>query len=88
MGVESLRDCFTESFLKRKEKPAITFLRNGKAETEISYLELERDANRMANSFKNLGVKKGDRVILFIQKSLIFIVSPLRRQAGRSFRIF
>ncbi len=58
MGGTSLGDCFTESFLARKEKPAITFLRDGRIETQISYLELERDANRMANSFLELGVEK------------------------------
>jgi len=77
---ESLSECFTNSFLARKGKPAITFLRDGRTETKISYLELERDANRMANSFLELGVEKGDRVILFIPKSLIFIVAHLALQ--------
>jgi malonyl-CoA/methylmalonyl-CoA synthetase len=63
-----------------KERPAITFLRDGKVETEISYLELNRDTNRMANIFLVEGVKKGDRVILFIQKSLIFVVAHLALQ--------
>ena len=36
MGVESFSDGFTESFLTYKEKPAITFLRDGKIETETS----------------------------------------------------
>ncbi|NNL76578.1 MAG: AMP-binding protein, partial [Desulfobacterales bacterium] len=73
MNKVSLTDCFSKSFLARKEKPAITFLRDGQKETEISYLELERDTNRMANIFLNLGVEKGDRVILFIPKSLVFV---------------
>jgi len=76
----SLAQCFTNSFLARKEMPAITFLRDGRAETEISYLELERDAKRMAYVFQNLGVRKGDRVILFIPKSLIFVVAHLALQ--------
>jgi malonyl-CoA/methylmalonyl-CoA synthetase len=77
MGRESLGACFRETFLARKEIPALTFLRDGRAETEISYRELERDANRMANIFQNSEVKKGDRVILFIPKSLIFVVAHL-----------
>jgi malonyl-CoA/methylmalonyl-CoA synthetase len=80
MGVESLGDIFTAAFLMLKEKPAITFLRDGKAETEISYFELNRDTNRMANIFLNQGIKKGDRVILFIQKSLIVVVAHLALQ--------
>jgi malonyl-CoA/methylmalonyl-CoA synthetase len=77
---EFLSECFTKSFLTRKEKPAITFLRDGRTETEISYLELEQDANRMANTFLAMGVEKGDRVILFIPKSLIFVVAHLALQ--------
>ena len=80
MGRESLRDCFTESFLSRKEKQAITFLRDGKVETEISYQQLEQDTYRMANTFRALGVERGARVILFIQKSLIFVVAHLAVQ--------
>jgi len=80
MGGESLGECFSESFLARGEKPAITFLRDDRVETEISYLDLERDKNRMANVFQNLGVEKGDRVILFIPKSLIFVVAHLALQ--------
>ena len=80
MGGTSLGDCFTESFLARKEKTAITFLRDGRTETQISYLELERDASRMANTFLAMGVEKGDRVILFIPKSLIFVVAHLALQ--------
>ena len=80
MGSESLSDCFTESCLTQKEKPALTFVRNGKVETEISYLELGRDTNRMAGTFLALGVAKGDRVALFIRKSLIFVVAHLALQ--------
>jgi malonyl-CoA/methylmalonyl-CoA synthetase len=80
MGGESLGDCFAHTFLARKDKAAITFLRDGAVETEISYLELEIDTNRMANVFQNLGVEKGDRVILFIPKSLIFVVAHLALQ--------
>ena len=77
---ESLADCLSESFLFRKDKSAITFLRHGRIETDISFLELEKSANRVANTFLALGVKKGDRVILFIEKSLMFVVAHLALQ--------
>jgi len=77
MSGESLGDCFTETFLACEEKPALTFLRDGSVETQISYLELNQDTNRMANVFQTLGVIKGDRVILFTQKSVIFVVAHL-----------
>jgi malonyl-CoA/methylmalonyl-CoA synthetase len=80
MSGQSFSDGFTESFLTFKEKPAITFLRDGKVETEISYLELNQDTNRMANIFLAQGIKKGDRVLLFIQKSVIFVVAHLALQ--------
>ncbi len=80
MRAKSLGECFTELFLARGDKAAITFLRDGRVETELSYLELERDANRMAHVFQNLGVEKGDRVILFIPKSLIFVAAHLALQ--------
>jgi len=80
MGSETLRDCFAESFLIYGEKKAVTFLRKGEAETVISYQELDKDSNRMARWFIDMGVSKGDRVILFFPKSLIFTVTHLALQ--------
>jgi len=80
MGIESLRDCFLDTFLRRGEKEAISFLREGMVETEISYRELNQDSNRMANTFLDLGVKKGDRAILYLPKSLGFVVAHLALQ--------
>ena len=76
----SLGECFSETFIARQDKPAITFLRDGRVETELAYYELERDKDRMANVFQGLGVEKGDRVILLIPKSLIFVVAHLALQ--------
>ena len=80
MGGENLAEYFSNSFRSHKDRPAITFFRDGRVETGISYLELERDACRMANGLRELGVAKGDRVILFIPKSLIFVVAHLALQ--------
>jgi len=80
MGSKSLKDCFLDSFLIRGEKKAISFLRGGMLEAEISYRELNQDSNRMANTFLDLGVKKGDRVILYLPKSLGFVVAHLALQ--------
>ncbi|MGD8961812.1 MAG: AMP-binding protein [Desulfobacterales bacterium] len=80
MGFKSLRGCFTASFLKQDKKRAITFLRDGEIETEISYLQLHRDSNRMACRFQELGIEKSDRVILCIHKSLTFVVTHLALQ--------
>jgi len=80
MGVKSLRDCLAQSFLNRENKKAITFLRAGAIETEVSYLQLHRDSNRMARTFQELGVAKTDSVILCIQKSLTFVTAHLALQ--------
>jgi malonyl-CoA/methylmalonyl-CoA synthetase len=80
MGAETLKACFVDSFSIFGEKKAIRFIRKGGVETEISYLELDRDSNRLANTFLEFGVHKGDRVILYLQKSLIFVAAYLGLQ--------
>jgi len=80
MDSESLQDCFTASFLKQEKRKAVTFLRDGEIESEISYRQLHQDSNRMARTFQDLGVAKTDRVILCIQKSLIFVIAHLALQ--------
>ena len=80
MNSQTLKDCFMESCLMRGEKIVISFLREGAIETEITFRELDQDANRMANTFLDLGVEKGDRVILFFQKSVGFVVAHLALQ--------
>jgi malonyl-CoA/methylmalonyl-CoA synthetase len=80
MDGKSLRDCFTASFLKQEQCKAVTFLRNSEIESEISYLQLHQDSNRMAATLQELGVSKADRVILCIQKSLIFVIAHLALQ--------
>jgi malonyl-CoA/methylmalonyl-CoA synthetase len=80
MSRESLRDCFLSSFLARREKTAISFLRGGMVETEVSYGDLDQDSSRMANTFVDRGVTKGDRVILYLPKSLGFVVAHLALQ--------
>ena len=80
MDGQSLKDCFIDAALTHGKKTAISFFRGGMVETEISYQELNRDSNRMANTLLDLGVQKGDRVILFFRKSLIFVVSHIALQ--------
>jgi len=62
-------------------KTAITFLRDGRAETEMNYTQLQRDVNRLANTLLAFGVQKGDRIVLFIPKSLITVVTHFAIQA-------
>jgi malonyl-CoA/methylmalonyl-CoA synthetase len=80
MGFESLNDCFVGSSRRCGKKTAISFFRGGALETEIAYSELNQDSNRMAGFFLDLGIKKGDRVILYLEKSLVFVVAYLGLQ--------
>ncbi|MFH1349591.1 MAG: AMP-binding protein [Pseudomonadota bacterium] len=77
---ETLKECFNHTALIRGKNKAISFFREGVMETEISYLELNQDSDRMANTFMEVGVEKGDRVILFLQKSLIFVIAHVAIQ--------
>jgi len=76
----SLKKLFEDSCTRWGEKAAVTYFRNGRVETVLTYAQLDRDANRVAHIFQELGVAKGDRVILFIQKSLIAAVSHVALQ--------
>jgi malonyl-CoA/methylmalonyl-CoA synthetase len=80
MAKRALKDYFTESAATYKEKTAITFFRGPSVETEISYTELNRDSNRMAHMFLEKGVQKGDRVIFFMPKCLLFVIAHIALQ--------
>jgi len=78
--MELLRDVLVQSALTQGEKTAVRFFRGGLAETDLSYAKLHRDSSRLANFFFERGVRKGDRVILYMEKSLIFVVAHLGLQ--------
>lgn len=80
MAEQTLTHLFQETFRKLGDKTAVTFLRKGRRETEISYLQLDQDAARLANAFFALGVSKGDRVVFFFDKSLFFVAAHLAVQ--------
>jgi malonyl-CoA/methylmalonyl-CoA synthetase len=80
MDSETLAYCFRNTSSKLGEKKAITFLRKGHIESEISYEDLDKDANCLARSFLDMGVTRGDRVLFFIEKSLFFVVAHVAAQ--------
>jgi malonyl-CoA/methylmalonyl-CoA synthetase len=80
MDRETVKDWFESAFLQHRTKKAIYFLRGGEPESVLSYGELNRDADRCANFFVASGVEKGDRVVLFLNKSLVFVVAHLALQ--------
>jgi len=80
MKSESINAWFEKIVIQQDAKTAITFLRDGLIETELTYSELNRDINQFANTLIDLNVKKGDRVILFIEKSLIAVTAHFALQ--------
>ncbi|MBT8360270.1 MAG: acyl--CoA ligase, partial [Deltaproteobacteria bacterium] len=62
-------------------KTAITFLRHGQVETEMSFAQLRDDATQFAATLRAGGVKKGDRVILLLAKSIFAVVAHFAIQA-------
>ncbi len=76
-GQDCLSARLDRSFRKHAEQSALRFLRDGNVETALTYAELNNDVNRMARYFVESGIRKGDRVILFLPKSVVFLVSHL-----------
>jgi malonyl-CoA/methylmalonyl-CoA synthetase len=75
-----LKDLFVDRFKGMGSKVAISFLKNGKAISRVTFSNLNTDSNKMANFFLDIGVKRGDRVILYLQKSLAFIIAHISLQ--------
>ncbi|MFZ1202185.1 MAG: AMP-binding protein [Desulfobacterales bacterium] len=80
MGEETFKDLLETAFREHHHLNAISFLRGGKPETVLSYGDLKRDTDRCAYFFSATGVEKGDRVVLFLDKSLVFVVAHLALQ--------
>ncbi|HEX5512878.1 MAG TPA: long-chain-fatty-acid--CoA ligase, partial [Gammaproteobacteria bacterium] len=57
------------SALRYADQPAINYY-----DTDITYAELKHEAEAIAGYLQQLGVKKGDRVLLFMQNSPQFII--------------
>jgi len=65
---------FEDTFSGYPEKRAIVFYRKGRKETELTCRQLDEESNRAANALRAMGVHKGERVILFLPKSLAFVL--------------
>ena len=81
MQADTLNTWLDAVTARQASRTAITFLRDGRVETEMTYAQLKDDINRMANTLLERGVVKGDRVILFLPKSLVAVVVHFALQA-------
>jgi malonyl-CoA/methylmalonyl-CoA synthetase len=78
--VETLTYLFDQTALRLGKKEAILFLRKGKIESRTTYSSLQQISNRVANALIEIGLKKGERVILFMPKSMEQVIFHLAIQ--------
>ncbi len=71
---ETLANLFDQTALRLGEKEAILFVKKGRLESRITYSSLKEISDRVTNGLMEMGLKKGDRVILFMPKSIEQVV--------------
>ena len=60
-------NCIDRHLKNKKDKTAIIWIGDNPKETKkISYKQLHKEVSRTANGLKNLGIKKGDRVTIYL----------------------
>ena len=57
---------YFDAMAKDNQRPAVWQVDEGGAETKISFAEMSRRSNQVANYFRSLGVRRGDRVLLML----------------------
>ncbi len=63
------------------DRIALTFLRRGEEETRLTFAGLLDDINMLAAELKTHGVGRGDRVVIFLPKSVFAVVAHFAVQA-------
>ena len=62
-------NCIDRHLKKNKDKTAIIWVGDDpKVQKKISYKELHKEVSKAANGLKELGVKKGDRVTIYLRE--------------------
>jgi malonyl-CoA/methylmalonyl-CoA synthetase len=74
---ETLASLFDQAALRLDGKKAILYLRKGRLESQLTFSSLYQISNRVANALVEMGLKKGDRAILFMPKSMDQVVFHL-----------
>ncbi len=67
---ETLSSLFDQTALRLGQKEAILFLRKGRLESRVTFFSLKAVSDRVASGLKEMGLEKGDRVILYMPKSV------------------
>lgn len=77
MQDQTLICALLESFSKYHNKTAIKFYNDDVLQQELSFSDLDLASGRAAAFLQKMNVKKGDRVILNIPKSISFVIAHL-----------
>ena len=80
MDSEGLGKVILKGARKQEAERAFRFMRGLREETALSYLEMDQDANRVANTFLSRGLSKGDRIILLMPKSVALVIAHVAVQ--------
>jgi len=67
---DTLSSLIDQTTLQWPGKEALLFIRRGKLESRITYASLKVISDRVANGLKEMGLKKGEAVVLFMPKSI------------------
>ncbi len=59
-----------DAHAKGNEQPALWIVEEGGAETKVSFRELSERSNRVANALRDLGVRRGDGVLVMLDNVL------------------
>jgi malonyl-CoA/methylmalonyl-CoA synthetase len=65
---ETLAHLIDQTAFRMGEKEALLFLRKGRIESQLTYSSLQKSSTRVANALVEMGLKKDERVILFMPK--------------------
>src|SRR5438105_14681018 len=68
-------NCLDRHLKTQPDKVAIIFEADDGKVTKISYRDLHRQVCRMANALKSLGIKLGDRVLIYMPMSIQVVVA-------------
>jgi acyl-coenzyme A synthetase/AMP-(fatty) acid ligase len=74
---QTLAYLFDQTALQLDGKKAILFLRKGRLESQLTFSSLRQISNRVANALLEMGLRKGDRAILFMPKCMEQVVFHL-----------